>query len=121
MKDIFENHSVLVENGITYNTATADPVATEVVCENITRTLCRTRRGKWFFYAQDENIAVGIQPVTAVGAVVWLHSQGLPYLIGKYFPDLLDVRDLTMGRVVAPPAQVRWVADDPSGEAGMNL
>lgn len=99
MKTIFENHSTLVEHGVTYNTATATPLATEVVCENITRTLCRTKRGKWFFLSQIENMAGGIQPVTAIEVVVWLHGQGLPRLIGKYFPELQDVRDLNEGRV----------------------
>lgn len=99
MKEIFENHSTLVEYGVTYNTATAVPVATKVVCENITRTLCRTKKGKWFFCTQVENIAGGIQPITATMAIVWLHGQGLPRLIGKYFPELQDVRDLEHGRV----------------------
>lgn len=96
---IFEIHQKLIDFGITYNTATADAVATEVICENITRTLCRTKKGKWFFLSQIENYAGGIQPITATTAIVWLHGQGLLRLVGKYFPGLQDCRDLELGRV----------------------
>ncbi len=54
---------------------------------------------KWFILRQIENMAGGIQPVTTIEVVVWLHGQGLPRLIRKYFPDLQDVRDLNDGRV----------------------
>ena len=100
MKAIFENHSILVEHGITYNTATAEAVASEVICEKITRTLCRTKKGKWFFCTQYENTAGGIEPITAIEAIVWLRGQGLPALIVKYFRDLWDCPDLERGRVV---------------------
>lgn len=100
MKQLFDNHSKVIEYGITYNTATAEAVASEVICENITRTLCRTKKGKWFFCTQLENTAGGIQSITAIEAIVWLHGQGLPALIVKYFRDLWDCRDLERGRVV---------------------
>lgn len=112
MKTIFENHSTLVEHGVTYNTATATPVATEVVCENITRTLCRTKKGKWFILRQIENMAGGIQPITAIETIVWLQGQGLPKLIGEYFPELQDSRDLVHGRVVVQSMRKRGAAHD---------
>ena len=99
------HHERSVLRGVTYNTRTAEAVASTASSPGITKTLYVTRTGRWFFHAETEHATGPIQPITALQAILWLNEQGLPRVIGEHFLFLRDHRDLDRGSVVVKPLQ----------------
>ena len=99
------HHHRAVVCGVTYNTRTAEAVASTASSPGITKTLYVTRKGRWFFHAETEHATGPIQPITALQAILWLNEHGLPRVIGEHFPFLRDHRDLDRGSVVVKPLQ----------------
>jgi hypothetical protein len=97
------HHHKSVIRGVIYNTRTAKAVASAPMSPGITKTLYVTSIGRWFFHAETEHSTGPIIPITAIQAIVWLHAEGLPRVIGEHFPFLRDPRDLERRSVVVQP------------------